>query len=175
MKYLYLLLLVSFVSFAGCTTGKDTGDAEAAGSDSLGQTAAAAETASDYESGAWITDYDLALQYAQELDRPVLINFTGSDWCSWCIKLKNEVFTQDAWQKYAQDNLVLLTVDFPNKKKLPPAEQAANQALAEKYEIEGFPTIVLVDAAGKELARTGYQYGGPEKYVQHVQELLSDK
>ncbi|MDP2172529.1 MAG: thioredoxin family protein [Candidatus Cloacimonadaceae bacterium] len=124
------------------------------------------------QSGTWITDWDQALAASKELGRPVLIDFTGSDWCGWCIKLKGEVFSKPAFIEYAKDNLILLMIDFPRKRKLPVEQQTANQKLAEKFEVEGFPTIVLVNENGKEIKRTGYQPGGPEKYIDHIKSLL---
>ncbi len=120
----------------------------------------------------WITDFEKAKETAKKLKRPMLVDFTGSDWCGWCIKLDKEVFSKDEFKEYAKDNLVLVELDFPNRKKQSDALKAQNKALAKKYGIRGYPTILLLDADGKELARTGYQRGGPEKYVKHLQKLL---
>jgi len=120
----------------------------------------------------WLTDYDQAIKVAAEKKQPVLVDFTGSDWCGWCIRLDNEVFSQEAFLAYAKDNLVLLKLDFPNRKKLPKEEAARNQALAEKFGVQGFPTIVLLGADGQEKARTGYKPGGAETYVEHLKGLL---
>lgn len=124
------------------------------------------------EATLWLTDYDQAIKVAAEKKLPVLVDFTGSDWCGWCIRLDKEVFSQDAFVAYAKVNLVLLKLDFPNRKKLPKTEAAKNQALAEKYGVQGFPTIVLLGADGKEKARTGYKSGGAETYVEHLKGLL---
>ncbi len=178
MKIVYFLLLLSLVSVLACTPANGAGDKQQQGDQALAGSAAQADTSgnalktSAYEPGSWITDYQLALQYAAELKRPVLINFTGSDWCGWCKKLSKEVFTQDAFVNYAKDNLVLLKIDFPQSIPQTQAEKDANSALAKKYAVQGYPTIVLVDEKGTELQRTGYQYGGAEKYVTHLQELL---
>jgi len=119
----------------------------------------------------WMTDLGQAKIQAAEKGIPILIDFTGSDWCGWCIRLDKEVFSKAEFQDYAKVSLVLLKIDFP-RKKLPEAEAAANQALAKKYGIQGYPTIVLADAEGKELARTGYRPGGPQAYVEHLKGLL---
>ncbi len=120
----------------------------------------------------WKTDFDQAVQAAERLERPVLVNFTGSDWCGWCIRLHDEVFAHKPFQNYARHNLVLLEVDFPQGKELSEEQSRANQALAETYAVRGFPTILLLDAEGAVLARTGYQPGGSEAYVEHLRALL---
>ena len=160
---LIILLLSLFTLLQACSAEKEppkTADA------------AAEETPVEQEL-VWLTDYSQALKTAADLNRPVFIDFTGSDWCGWCIKLDKEVFSQPEFQAYARENLVLLKLDFPRNFPQSPAVKAANQALAEKYSIEGYPTIVLTDASGNELQRTGYQDGGAGKYVAHLQELLS--
>ena len=170
MRYLLIVIMISVVTVLGCT------QQEVEATDELQQeTEGQAGEASSYEPGTWIADYDQALLYARELERPVLVNFTGSDWCYWCQLLSGEVFEKEAFLKFAGDNFALLKVDFPQKTKLPQEVQKANQALAEKYEIQGFPTIVLIDGKGEEIDRTGYQEGGAEVYVKHLKELLGMK
>ena len=120
-------------------------------------------------------NYTEALAAAKSLKRPVFIDFTGSDWCGWCIKLDREVFTQKEFIRYAKNDLVLLKLDFPQRKKISEAQQKQNMELAQKFGIRGFPTIVIVDAEGKEIARTGYRPGGDKKYVKHLKELLKKK
>ena len=122
--------------------------------------------------GSWLTDFEAAKKVAAESGKPILINFSGSDWCGWCIKLDKEVFAKPEFLSYAKDNLVLVHADFPRKKKLPKEEAAQNKTLAATYGIRGFPTVVLVDATGKVIGQTGYRKGGPESYVEHVKELV---
>jgi len=153
-------LIIGMVLAAGVLTGCARADSE------QGEPAAAAE------STLWLTNYEQALKVATEKNRPVLVDFTGSDWCGWCIKLDKEVFSKDAFKAYARDNLVLLKLDFPRRKMLPKEKSARNQELAEIFGIRGFPTIVLLGADGKEKARTGYQRGGAEAYVEHLKGLL---
>ena len=129
----------------------------------------------EYELGTWITDYNAALQYAKALDRPIMANFTGSDWCPWCFKIRDEILVKEAFKAYARDNLVLLTLDFPRQKKLPQAEVDQNNRLLQQFDVSGFPTIMLIDSNGKEIARTGYQPGGAEPYVKHLKSLLAKK
>lgn len=138
------------------------------------QTAEAAVIAK-VKQGDWLENYAEALAAAKQLKRPVLIDFTGSDWCGWCIRLDQEVFSQKAFIKYAKRDLVLLKLDFPQRKKLSEALQKQNRELAKKFGIRGFPTIVIVDAEGKEIARTGYQRGGAKNYVDHLKDLLEKR
>lgn len=120
----------------------------------------------------WTSDFEAALKASAETGRPILADFTGSDWCPWCLKLDSEVFSTDEFRKFAKDNVILFVADFPNEKQLPPALVAQNKKLAEKYSIQGFPTVLILDSKGKELGRTGYRRGGAVAYVEHLKSLL---
>ena len=122
----------------------------------------------------WMTDFKAALDKAKSKEKPLLVDFTGSDWCGWCIKLDNEVFSKDAFKKFAKAELVLVEIDFPNRKKQSEALKGQNEKLAQKYGIRGFPTILLLSPDGEVIAKTGYQAGGPEAYVQHLKDLLGE-
>jgi protein disulfide-isomerase len=122
---------------------------------------------------AWLTDFEEAKDLAGRKNLPILVNFSGSDWCGWCMKLSNEVFTQSAFLKYADENLVLFLADFPRQKKQDEAIRSQNEKLARRFGLRGFPTVLILDARGNELARTGYQYGGAEKYVEHLKGLIA--
>lgn len=121
----------------------------------------------------WESNYQKALKRAKQEHKPILVNFTGSDWCGWCIKLKREVFSQENFKEYAKKNLVLLTLDFPKKKTLPSWEQNQNQKLAQKYGVKGFPTVLLLDNNEKLLFQTGYQRGGAENYIKHLKKNIN--
>ncbi len=123
----------------------------------------------------WLDNYDQAIKIAKEKKIPILINFTGSDWCGWCIKLDKEVFSKKDFASYATKNLVMLKLDFPKNIKQSEEMKKANRALADKFKIEGFPTIVLINSDGKEINRTGYQEGGEKKYIEHLNSLLKKK
>ena len=120
----------------------------------------------------WETDFEKAKAEAVRRNVPILVNFSGSDWCGWCIRLDGEVFSKDGFKAFAKGNLVLFQADFPMKKKLPEQISKQNKALAEKYGVKGYPTVLLLDKKGKLLARTGYQPGGAKKYVKHIKELI---
>ena len=109
------------------------------------------------------TDYSAALERAAKQNKMVLLDFTGSDWCGWCIKLQKETFSKPEFKKFAEESLVLLELDFPRGKPQSDEVKKQNEELAKKFGIEGFPTLVLLDPQGKEAARNvGYLAGGPK-------------
>jgi thioredoxin-related protein len=124
---------------------------------------------------AWLTDFEEARKIAAKEDKSILIDFTGSDWCGWCIKLKKEVFSHDEFVKEASKDFVLVELDFPKKNNQSEEEKAANKALVKKYNVQGFPTIILADAEGKKFGQTGYREGGPAPYLKHLKKLLDRK
>lgn len=125
------------------------------------------------ESGAdWMTDFEAAKSKAQAEGKPMLLDFTGSDWCIWCVRLTDEVFSRKAFVDYADDELVLVKIDFPRDKPQSDELKAQNKALAEKYGIRGFPTIILLSPEGEMIEKTGYRRGGPDEYVSHLKSLL---
>ncbi len=109
----------------------------------------------------WLTDLARAKARAAAEKKHVLINFTGSDWCSFCIKLHKEVFSKPEFAEYAQKHLVLVEVDFPRKKEQPPELKMANKKLQDQYRVTGFPTLILLDSTGKQVGqKVGYGGGG---------------
>ncbi|WP_193213742.1 thioredoxin family protein [Luteolibacter marinus] len=124
----------------------------------------------------WTHDYTAAKKQAADESKDLLMDFTGSDWCGWCIKLNEEVFSHDPFKEGVKDKFVLVELDYPRDKSLVSEEtQKQNKELQAKYAIKGYPTILLADPDGKPYARTGYQAGGPEKYVSHLDELRAKK
>ena len=121
----------------------------------------------------WGEDFEAAKAAAAKDKKPILVDFTGSDWCGWCIKLDKEVFSKKEFKDYAKDNLILLSLDFPHEKKQTSKLKKQNEALSKKFGVEGFPTVLLLDADGKKIAETGYQEGGAAKYVEHLKDLLA--
>lgn len=121
--------------------------------------------------GEWLTDLPKAQAEAKKDGKLVMLDFTGSDWCGWCIKLKEEVFDQKAFKDYADKNLVLVEVDFPRKKQLSAEQKKANNALQEKYKIQGYPTIIVLDGDGKKVGELGYTKGGPSAFIAKLEKL----
>jgi protein disulfide-isomerase len=123
----------------------------------------------------WITDLKTAQEQARKDDKLILVNFTGSDWCGWCIKLKNEVFSQPEFDAFASDHLILLEIDFPRQKPMPAAVKRANGALADKYKVGGYPTLHVLDADGTSLGFLGYIPGGPKAFLAKVKSIGGDR
>lgn len=120
----------------------------------------------------WIDNYTKALADAKASGKLVLLDFTGSDWCPWCIKMDKEVFEKPAFKTYAKEHLVLVDVDFPNSKPLTQKVKKQNDGLKEQFKVSGFPTLVVVDGDGNLVKKfPGYQEGGPEKFVGALSEL----
>jgi len=114
----------------------------------------------------WLTDLDEAKKVATKENKKLLVDFTGSDWCGYCIKLHKEVFDTPEFEKFAKD-YVLVELDFPKRKELPAAEKAKNQAAQKKYGVNGFPTVIIMNTSGKVLNRAeGYSPdSGPSAYL----------
>jgi thioredoxin-related protein len=129
--------------------------------------AAAAQPASP-----WSNDFDAAKAAAGRQGKDVLVFFTGSDWCPWCIRLRNEVLDTPEFLASAVQTFVLVEADFPrNRTLLPAAVQVRNEKLKNAFSIEGFPTVLLLDAQGRPYARTGYLTGGTTNYLPHLAAL----
>lgn len=119
----------------------------------------------------WLTDFKRAQQEAKTGSKLLLVDFTGSDWCGWCIKLNREVFSKPEFKDYATKNLVLLEVDFPRQKKLNAGMQQQNEELAQHYQVEGFPTIVVLNGDGQKVGELGYMPGGPEAFIAELEKI----
>jgi thioredoxin-related protein len=124
------------------------------------------------KSKGWLDNFEKAKTEAAALKQPIFAFFTGSDWCGWCMKLRSEVLDKKDFEAFAEANLVLFEADFPRGKKLSDDVKKQNAELAAKYGVRGYPTVYLLDADGKVLGQTGYQEGGVEAYVKHLQEML---
>jgi thioredoxin-related protein len=119
----------------------------------------------------WTEDAAKAQTQATKEGKDLLMNFTGSDWCGWCIKLKKEVFTKEPFATEGPKKFVFVMLDFPRSRKMPDKVKQQNAEWRDKLGVRGYPTIYLLDAKGRPYARTGYQRGGPEKYMAHLNEL----
>jgi thioredoxin-related protein len=120
----------------------------------------------------WLTDLNAGRAQAQKEGKFVMINFTGSDWCQWCIRLKQEVFSQPEFEAFASKNLVLVEIDFPKRTPQAVAMQKANASLVTQYKVDGFPSLVFLNPQGKVVHRGGYQPGGARPFVQEMTKAL---
>jgi protein disulfide-isomerase len=135
----------------------------------------AAAAADKITPGVWLTNYDEAVRQAKALKLPILADFTGSDWCGWCIKLKGEVFDKPEFKTWAAKNVVLLELDFPRAKPQDAATKAQNRQLSDKYDIQGFPTILFLNPDGKVIGKSGYQPGGPAAWIADAENIIKPK
>jgi thioredoxin-related protein len=102
--------------------------------------------------GTWTMDLAAAKAYAAEQKLPILLNFSGSDWCFWCQLMEENIFSQPEWKSYAASNVVMVLIDSPDDERLVPEKYAArNQELKEDYAVEGFPTLIVLDDDGTSL------------------------
>lgn len=120
----------------------------------------------------WQENLEKALAQAKKENKAVLVNFTGSDWCIWCKRLTEEVFAKKEFETYASKNLILVKLDFPRSIEQSTEMKLYNNKLAQRYRVQGFPTILLFNSAGKLVLTTGYQQGGPVNYVNHLKANL---
>ena len=127
--------------------------------------------------GVWTMDLKAAKAMAAEKDLPLFINFTGSDWCGWCILMDKEVFSKEEWQNHAKENLMLVWIDFPqDKKRVPEKYVERNKKLAEENGVKGYPTYIVLNSDGKtRLGDLGASRDAtPEKFIKQVN-ALTDK
>ncbi|HTE00420.1 MAG TPA: thioredoxin family protein [Mucilaginibacter sp.] len=126
---------------------------------------------------SWLGDFNTAENEAIKENKLVLINFSGSDWCGPCIRLRKEILESSAFTDYAKDHLVLVRADFPRQKKnqLDAAQVRRNEALADKYNPDGkFPFTLLVDQHGKVLKEwDGFPNETPEKFVAEINPIAN--
>ena len=126
------------------------------------------------QESSWLTNFEEAKATAKKEKKVILADFTGSDWCGWCIKLKEEVFSKPEFTAWAKDKVVLLELDFPKKTKLAPELEKQNQELKKKFSIQGYPTVLVLDAEGNKLGELGYQPGGPEAWTKKADEVIAN-
>lgn len=130
----------------------------------------------------WYNNLDKAIEISKQTNKPLLLFFTGSDWCGWCHKLQDEVFKKPEFASWAKTNVVLVEVDFPHSFKLAAEIQNQNNHLQQEFGIQGYPTVWFVNATKKDgnvvyerLGQTGYVAGGPPAWLQVANGFLKKK
>jgi thioredoxin-related protein len=130
----------------------------------------------------WQTDINKAMEISKKSKKPLLLFFTGSDWCGWCIRLQKEVLKTPEFAKWANDNVVLVELDYPRRTPQQPEIQRQNQELQQTFAIQGFPTVWFVNASKKDgkinlekLGSTGYVAGGPTAWLAGADQILKKK
>jgi thioredoxin-related protein len=124
---------------------------------------------------SWLGDFNAAKTEAAQNHKLILINFSGSDWCGPCIRLRKEILESAAFENYASEHLVLVRADFPRQKKnqLPKEQVKLNEALADQYNPDGkFPFTILVDEHGKVLHTwDGFPNETQEQFVSDIDQI----
>lgn len=130
----------------------------------------------------WHNDLSKASEIAMKSNKPLMLFFTGSDWCGWCMRLQKEVFLTPDFTKWAKDNVVLVELDFPRRKQLPDDIKKQNADMEQLFGIRGYPTVWFVTAANKDgkvnfdrLGSTGYVAGGPSKWLEGANNIIAKK
>jgi protein disulfide-isomerase len=127
------------------------------------------------ESSKWFTSLEEAAKVSMSTGKPIMANFTGSDWCGWCKKLKREVFDQAEFKNWADENIVLLELDFPRRVAQSEEIKKQNRELQQMFKVGGYPTIHLFNVVVKDgklqldpLKKSGYVAGGPKPFIQSI-------
>lgn len=130
----------------------------------------------------WYTDVREAITVSNKENKPMLMFFTGSDWCGWCIRLQNEVLKTNEFQKWAKDNVILVELDYPRRTPQTPEIKNQNSELQQAFAIQGFPTIYFTNAESKDgkvnfkgLGQTGYVAGGPSAWLAVAEGIVHPK
>jgi thioredoxin-related protein len=131
----------------------------------------------------WHNDVQKAMEVSKKTKKPMMLFFTGSDWCGWCIRLQKEVFKTPEFTKWAKDNVVLVELDFPRRTPQQPEIQQQNMQLQQTFEVRGYPTVWFVNATTnkekqvnfEKLGSTGYVAGGPAKWLEGADKIIAQK
>lgn len=123
----------------------------------------------------WLSDFESAQKIASEKKQNILLNFSGSDWCGPCMRMKREIFESTDFISFAADHLVLVNADFPRDKKnqLSKAQQQLNDKLAEQYNPDGkFPFTVLLNPGGKVIKKwDGLPDTKPAQFIAQIRSV----
>jgi protein disulfide-isomerase len=171
-RYIYIIL-VGMLSLQAC--GNQSVEEKGTSTKTSPPISTALPPPSVYASNkeGWLVNIDDAYALSMKEQKPILANFTGSDWCGWCKRLDADVFTTLAFKAWAQKNVVLLEVDFPRRKQLPEKNKKQNAAMAQSLGISGYPTIWILNVTREEknsrfklvpVGKTGYAKT-PEKFI----------
>lgn len=123
------------------------------------------------ENEGWLVNVEEAYELSKKTGKPILANFTGSDWCGWCKRLTRSVFVHDEFKSWAEKNVILLELDFPRRKKLPQDIRAQNQSLQRAFKITGYPTVWLFDLEKDDAGQMNIDAHGKTGYAKTVDEF----
>jgi len=120
----------------------------------------------------WLDNFANAKAESKKTGKPILMLFTGSDWCGYCIKMEKDAFSKPDFQKFIQSKFVMFKADFPNRIKLQPGVVTQNNELQKKYKVAGYPTVLITNAEGRVLAKTGFLRGNEKTYKAEYEKIL---
>ena len=130
----------------------------------------------------WETDMNKAMEISQQTKKPLMLFFTGSDWCGWCMRLQKEVLNTPEFVKWAKDNVVLVELDYPRRTPQKPEIQKQNMELQQAFQVQGYPTVWFTNFSRKDnkvnfeqLGSTGYVAGGPSAWIAGADKILGNK
>jgi protein disulfide-isomerase len=131
---------------------------------------------------AWLTNLNQAIELSNKTKKPIMLFFTGSDWCGWCKRLQAEVFHKPEFSDWASKNVILVEVDFPRRTPLAPELQSQNSQLQQFFQVQGYPTIWFVNAKMlngqinfEKIGSTGYVFGGPAAWLDAANQIIAKK
>ena len=129
----------------------------------------------EYKAGneGWLVSLEEAYQLSKETGKPIMANFTGSDWCGWCKKLTASVFSKPEFKAWAEDNVVLLELDFPRRTQLPNEIRQQNYSLQQAFKVRGFPTIWVFHIDKNEQGQFAINALGKTGYTPTVGQFIS--
>lgn len=132
------------------------------------------EASSNQNNINWLTSYEQAVGQSKSTSKPILVFFTGSDWCGWCNRLEEEVFHTPEFASLSGDKFVFVRIDFPLYTPLSPELSAQNKQLKKRFDIRSFPTIVILDPQEQSIGTTGYRAGGGRQYASHLDKIIGN-
>lgn len=123
----------------------------------------------------WLVKIEEAHALSEKTGKPIMANFTGSDWCGWCKRLDAAVFNKPEFKKWAAENVVLLELDYPRRKQIPSAIRQQNASLQQAFGVRGFPTVwVFKLEEGEQAGQISIIGLGKTGYKSNVKEFTSD-
>jgi len=132
------------------------------------------QAATTEDPGIWQYDFDRALEQAAAENKYIFVNLSGLRWCGWCKALEKEVLSKPSFIDYAQESLICVLLDYNSSGRATNKEFAQQHgALLKRYKVHSFPTVLIMNPEGKVIERTGYQSGGPVKYVAFIKKIIA--
>ena len=169
MKYLNIIFLAILLSIGTTTTAQALNNSS---------------STDNYSASipGWLVDVQVANVESAKTGKPILANFTGSDWCGWCKKLRREVFDTPEFKKWAEENVILLELDFPRKFQLPNDIKQQNAQLQKAFGVRGYPTLWIFTLSNNDQGQMtitsygslGYQAGGPKAWTGSADKIIAN-